>query len=223
MVERMEGIKKMYSIRQVLSIHGLKPKNVLHVGAHIGQELSMYKDIGLTSGVFIEADPTVYKRLEESLIGESNWKAIEALVSDTDEIEVDFWVSSNDKMSSSLLEPGLHLTEHPDVKFDPKPIKIKTKTLDSMCLGKFDLVVMDVQGAELKVLSGGVETFKNADALWLEVALGGLYKNDCSINDLSEFLAPFGFYPVYVVIGSTLWGDALFVKKETLINRRGIL
>jgi FkbM family methyltransferase len=184
MVERMEGIKKMYSIRQVLSIHGLKPKNVLHVGAHIGQELSMYKDIGLTSGVFIEADPTVYKRLEESLIGESNWKAIEALVSDTNEIEVDFWVSSNDKMSSSLLEPGLHLTEHPDVRFDPEPIKIKTKTLDSMCLGKFDLVVMDVQGAELKVLSGGVETFKNADALWLEVALGGLYKNDCSINDL---------------------------------------
>jgi hypothetical protein len=123
-------------------------------------------------------------------------------------------------MSSSLLEPGLHLTEHPDVKFDSQPIKIKTKTLDSLSLGKFDLVVMDVQGAELKVLSGGIETFKDADALWLEVALGGLYKNDCSINDLSEFLAPFGFYPVYVIIGSTMWGDALFIKKETLIKRR---
>lgn len=213
----------MYNIAQVLGIHGLRPKTVIHVGAHIGQELSMYKDIGITSGVFIEADPTVYKRLEDSLVNELNWKAIEALVSDTNEIEVDFWVSSNDKMSSSLLEPGLHLTEHPDVKFDSEPIKIKTKTLDSLNLGKFDLVVIDVQGAELKVLSGGVKTFKNADALWLEVALGGLYKNDCSINDLSKFLTPFGFYPVYVVIGSTLWGDALFVKKETLINRRVML
>ena len=210
----------MYNIAQVLGIHGLKPKNVLHVGAHIGQELSMYKNMGLTSGVFIEADPTVYKRLEESLTDESNWKSIEALVSDTQDIDVDFWVSSNDKMSSSLLEPGLHLTEHPDVKFDSSPIKIKTKTLDSLLLGKFDLIVMDVQGAELKVLSRGIETFKDADALWLEVSLGGLYKNDCSINDISEFLAPFGFYPVYVVIGSTLWGDALFIKKDTLIKRR---
>jgi FkbM family methyltransferase len=220
MVERVGGVKAMYNIAQVLGIHGLKPKSVIHVGAHIGQELSMYKDIGLTSGVFIEADPTVYKRLEEYLVCEPNWKAIEALVSDTHDVEVDFWVSSNDKMSSSLLEPGLHLTEHPDVKFDSQPIKIKTKTLDSLSLGKFDLVVMDVQGAELKVLSGGIETFKDADALWLEVALGGLYKNDCSINDLSEFLAPFGFYPVYVIIGSTMWGDALFIKKETLIKRR---
>ena len=210
----------MYSLGQVLGIHGLKPKNVIHVGAHIGQELSMYKDIGLTAGVFIEAHPAVYKRLEDSLIYEPKWKAVEALVSDSEELEVDFWISSNDKMSSSLLEPGLHITEHPDVTFDSEPIKIKTKTLDSLSLGEFDLVVIDVQGAELKVLSGGVETFKHADALWLEVALGGLYKNDCSINDLSEFLAPFGFYPVYVVIGSTMWGDALFVKKETLMNRR---
>ena len=212
----------MYSIGEVLNIHGLTPKNVLHVGSHIGQELSMYKDLGITSGVFIEAEPMTYKRLQEHLINEPDWKAIEALVSDTNEIEVDFWISSNDKMSSSLLEPELHLTEHPDVIFDTNPIKIKTKTLDSMSLGKFDLVVMDVQGAELKVLSGGIETFKDADALWLEVALGGLYKNDCSINNLSEFLAPFGFYPVYVVIGSTLWGDALFVKRETLIKRRGL-
>jgi len=210
----------VYNIAQVLGIHGLKPKNVIHVGAHIGQELSMYKDIGITSGVFIEADPTIYKRLEESLAHETNWKAVEALVSDTQDVDVDFWVSSNDKMSSSLLEPGLHLTEHPDVKFDSEPIKIKTKTLDSLKLGKFDLVVMDVQGAELKVLSGGIETFKDADALWLEVALGGLYKNDCSINDLTKFLDQYDFYPVYVVIGSTMWGDALFVKKQSILNQR---
>lgn len=212
----------MYNIGQVLNIHGLKPKNVLHIGAHIGQELSMYKNIGLTSGVFIEADPTVYERLKQVLLSEPSWDAVQALVSDTDGSEVDFWISSNDRMSSSLLKPALHLTEHPDVTFDLETIKLKTTKLDCLLLGKFDLVVIDVQGAELKVLSGGIETFKDADALWLEVSLGGLYKNDCSINELSEFLAPFGFYPVYVVIGSTLWGDALFVKKETLIKRRNI-
>jgi FkbM family methyltransferase len=220
MVERMEGIKIMYSLDQVLGIHGLRPKTVLHVGAHIGQELGLYKNFGIESGIFIEADPETYQRLEQSLINENSWHSVEALVSDIGEVDIDFWRSSNDKMSSSLLKPGMHLTEHPDVKFEKDPITIKTKTLDSLNLGKFDLVVMDVQGAELKVLRGGIETFKNADALWLEVALGGLYQGDCTINDLVEFLSKFDFYPAYVVIGSTLWGDAFFVKRSTLINKR---
>jgi FkbM family methyltransferase len=216
----MERIKIMYSLNQVLGIHGLKPKTILHVGAHMAQELQMYKDFGAESGVFIEADPTIYPRLSDYLIDEKNWKTVEALVSDVDDIEVDFWISNNDRMSSSLLKPNLHLIEHPDVRFRPIPIKIKTKTLDSLNLGKFDLVVMDVQGAELKVLRGGIETFKDADALWLEVALGGLYQGDCNINELVEFLSAFGFYPAYVIIGSTLWGDAFFVKRNTLISRR---
>lgn len=216
----MEGIKVMYSIDQVLGIHGLRPKTVLHVGAHVGQELSLYKNFGIESGVFIEAHPEVYTRLSQSIENEDSWRAVEALVSDVDGVEVDFWTSSNDSMSSSLLKPGLHLTEHPDVSFKEEPLKISTKTLDSLNLGTFDLVVMDVQGAELKVLKGGIETIKHADALWLEVALGGLYQNDCSINELSEFLAQYDYYPVYVVIGSTMWGDAMYVKRSTLMSRR---
>ena len=220
MVARVERVKNMYSLDQVLGIHGLKPKTVLHVGAHMAQELPMYKNFGAESGVFIEADPSVYSRLSNSLANEQDWNTVEALVSDINNLEVDFWTSSNDKMSSSLLKPGLHLTEHPDVIFDSVPIKLKTKTLDSLNIGKFDLVVIDVQGAELKVLKGGIETFKDADALWLEVALGGLYEGDCTINDLVEFLSKFDFYPVYIVIGNNLWGDAFFVKRNTLISRR---
>ena len=210
----------MYRLDHVLGIHGINPKTVLHIGSHLAQELQMYKDFGAISGVFVEAHPEVYARLKNNLNNEKNWKTIEALLSDTDNEIVNFWESSNDKMSSSLLKPSLHLTEHPEVSFSETPIQLLTKRLDSLNLGKFDLVVLDVQGAELKVLSGGVETFKDADALWLEVALGGLYENDCSINDLTAFLSPYGFYPVYVVIGSTLWGDALFIKKDLLINRR---
>lgn len=210
----------MYSLSHVLNIHGLKPKTVLHIGAHIGQELSLYKDFGIESGVFIEADPDVYARLKQSIENEHSWRAIEALISDTDGVDVNFWTSSNDKMSSSLLKPGLHLTEHPDVFFSEDPLKINTKTLDSLNLGKFDLVVIDVQGAELKVLKGGMSTISHADALWLEVALGGLYEEDCSINELSEFLAKYDYYPVYVVIGNNMWGDALYIKRNTIISQR---
>ena len=208
----------MYSMTQVLNIHNLHPKTVLHIGAHLAQELEMYKSYGIFQGTFIEANPEVYLRLKESLKDESRWHTIEALLSDVDGEESDFWVSDNDKMSSSLLKPDLHLTEHPDVKFEDIPIKLLTRTLDCLLLNNFELIVMDAQGAELKILKGGMDTIKNADAIWIEVALGGLYKNDCSINDLVHFLSPYGFYPVYVVIGNNLWGDALFVKRDTLIK-----
>jgi FkbM family methyltransferase len=220
MVERVEGIKNMYTLTQELGIHGFQPNRILHVGAHHAQELEMYKTLGVGSGIFIEGDPKVYNELLEILNNDKNWKAVNALLSDVDGVEVDFWVASNGGMSSSLLKPALHLTEHSNVTFDIEPIKLKTVTLDSLNLGKFDLIVMDVQGAELKVLRGGIETFKDADCLWLEVALGGLYENDCTINDLTMFLSEFGFYPAYVDIGSTLWGDAFFVKRNTLMSRR---
>lgn len=210
----------MYNLSTVLGIHGLAPKRILHVGAHLAQELQMYKNFGAESGIFIEAHPEVYSRLKTILQDEICWSAINALLSDKDNEIVDFWQASNDNMSSSLLKPGLHLTEHPDVLFSENTIKLQTQTLDSLDLGKFDLVVMDVQGAELKVLKGGIETFKDADALWLEVALGGLYQNDCSINDLTLFLSNFDFYPVYIVIGSTMWGDALFVKRSKILETR---
>ena len=203
---------------QVLNIHNLHPKTVLHIGAHLAQELEMYKSYGIFQGAFIEANPEVYLRLKESLKDESHWHAIEALLSDVDGEESDFWVSDNDKMSSSLLKPNLHLAEHPDVKFEDIPIKLLTRTLNCLLLNNFELIVIDAQGAELKILKGGMDTIKNSDAIWIEVALGGLYENDCSINDLVHFLSPYGFYPVYVVIGNNLWGDALFVKRDTLIK-----
>ena len=114
----------------------------------------MYKSYGIFQGTFIEANPEVYLRLKESLKDESRWHTIEALLSDVDGEESDFWVSDNDKMSSSLLKPDLHLTEHPDVKFEDIPIKLLTRTLDCLLLNNFELIVMDAQGAELKILKG---------------------------------------------------------------------
>ena len=64
----------MYSMTQVLSIHGLHPKTVLHIGAHLAQELEMYKNYGISQGTFIEADPEVYLRLKDYLKNEIGWQ-----------------------------------------------------------------------------------------------------------------------------------------------------
>ena len=67
---------------------------------------------------------------------------------------IDFFRASNNGNSSSILKPQRHLDHYPEVAFK-QTIKIKTLPLDSLNLGKFDLIVMDVQGAEHLVIEGG--------------------------------------------------------------------
>jgi FkbM family methyltransferase len=196
----------------VLQTHNVNPVSVLHIGAHLAQELHDYKRAGCLKGTFIEGDPTTFERLNEVLKNEDSFTAIEALLSDEDGAIVDFFKASNDGMSSSFLKPGSHLIEHPEVLFDSTPLKLKTKKLDSLNLGSFDLLVLDVQGAELQVLRGGMNTLLNAKAVVLEVSIRTLYEGDSTINELIAFVTPFGFSPVSLHINSHGWGDCILIK-----------
>ena len=50
----------------------------------------------------------------------------------------------------------------------------KATTIDNLFAGKidFDLIKLDVQGAEINVMRGGERTMSNAKALMAEISLG---------------------------------------------------
>lgn len=82
------------------------PRGIVHVGAHIGQEILEYKDYRPEIVVWIEADPQTYADLCDNIIqdwGPKQW-CLNALVSDTDNEMVDFNIASNDSQSSSMFE-----------------------------------------------------------------------------------------------------------------------
>ena len=64
-------------------------------------------------------------------------------------------------LSGSIKQPHRHLAKHPWVTFDKK-ISVPTTTLDAVCethdIGPIDFIWMDVQGAEMEVLRGAVQT-----------------------------------------------------------------
>jgi len=210
-MDNLWGDLMFVDLNWVLQTHKIFPKTVLHVGAHLAQELKYYRELGLVSGTFIEASPSTFSNLNELLDGDPDFTAIQALLSDSDGSIVDFHIASNEQ-SSSLLSPSGHLVEHPDVLFNQDPIQLVTQRLDTLNLGLFDLIVMDVQGAELKVIKGGIDTIKEAKVFLLEASLGGLYSGDCTINEIVAFLTPYGFSPVSLRIGNNRWGDAIFIK-----------
>jgi FkbM family methyltransferase len=185
-------------------------KSVLHIGGHFAEEADEYLSAGIELAIFIEGDPTTFSIMQKRLENFPKFKGICSLLSDKTG-KSKFYIASNGGASSSLLFPDRHLVKKPSIKFE-KEIELPTARLDDLNLGQFDLVVIDVQGAEKLVIQGGLETINKAKALWVEVNSGSMYRGDADSSQIVEALSE-NFVPVYMNMGANYWGDALFLKK----------
>jgi FkbM family methyltransferase len=120
--------------------------------------------------------------------------------------------------SSSLFKPGKTKEVHPWLKFK-ETITIKTETLDNFCNSKsipnIDFIHMDVQGAELMVLRGGVNMLPNVKSIWLEVEKIALYEKQALKNDIEKFLDEKKFTCIINKMNH-LAGDQLWVQTSYL-------
>lgn len=116
--------------------------------------------------------------------------------------------------SSSLLPPHKHLDIHSWCKFDNKQ-QVETVRIDTFCnennISEIDFVHLDVQGAELQVLSGAGEMLKKIKAIFLEVEAIELYKNQPLKKDIERFMLSNGFIKVVDTVDKVS-GDQLWIK-----------
>jgi len=194
----------------LLERYGISCRSVLHIGAHFAEEAELYFRNEIDKVTFVEGDPDTFSIMNERLRRYKNYEGVQALLSDIESTSK-FFVASNGGESSSVLAPMRHLIEHPEISFDEVK-ELRTRTLDSLELGRFDLIVMDVQGNELQVIHGGVNTISNALALWVEVNAGSLYEGSADSAAVVQILAK-NFIPVYMNMNSNKWGDALFINR----------
>ena len=131
----------------------VSPTNVLHVGAHIGEEKELYEEAGWGSVIWVEAQPELAKNLEQRLSG-SNDRVICATVWDEDGIPLKLKISSNSG-SSSLLDFGTHKDSYPHITFADE-IDVTTTRLDSILEARElpSFLNLDIQGVELQALRG---------------------------------------------------------------------
>jgi len=214
-LKNLQTLKELANpqITNLLSRFRISCKSVLHIGGHYGEEAREYFEYGIKKVVFVEGDSDSFSQLQAHILEFANFIAINAYISDTSG-DATFYQASNSGASSSLLKPKRHSKERPDITFS-EGIRIATQTLDSLNLGQFDLVVIDVQGAEMQVLKGGQRTILSASAIWIEVNSGGMYSNDTSANEILTFLLE-THAPLYLNLNDNYWGDALFLRKDLL-------
>lgn len=194
----------------LLAKYGIRPRGIVHVGANTGQEFEQYQHVPFA--LYIEPIPEVFAELQRRLT-KPDHVAVQALCSDVEEDAV-LNVASNDGKSSSMLAFGRHATVYPEITYT-RALRMKTRLLDRI-LSEYscpaDFMVLDVQGAELKVLRGTTGHLPQFRAIYTEVSETPLYAGGCTLAQIIDFLEPFGFRMEHVEIGPKTWGDALFVK-----------
>jgi FkbM family methyltransferase len=209
----------LLSLRDLSTRYDLRITGVVHVGAHLGEEAEVYDRMGVPRVLWIEANPDLLASLTRHVDRFAGQAAVQALVADDDGCVLPFHVANNGQ-SSSLLDFGTHPQHAPDVWF------VETKHLPSTTLDRvlsdhdfrdFNLLNLDLQGAELRCLRGARRALQQVDCVYTEVNEDHLYRGGALVGELDEFLT--GFERVATAMTPAGWGDALYVRRDALPPR----
>ena len=201
----------------------IEARGVIHIGAHEGEEMEIYARMGFKRVLFIEANPAVYQRLSRRLQGRPGVVCILCAMSDSNGLEL-LHVTSNDE-SSSLLPLKRHAELYPQVKEESR-ILVTARRLDHLLKeighnpADYNVLHLDIQGAELKALKGAAATLPGIDAISTEVNYEELYEGCPLVEDLDEFLEPFEFQRMFTATPAhPQWGDAFYLRRPSVTFR----
>lgn len=200
---------------------------LIHAGAHLAQERHQYEACGFQKILWIEGSPATCSRLMSSLSEHTNEAGISAsgtkhdvvcsLLSDRDDSEIDFYEFSNDGESSSIFHPTAENSKRwPQVFETGQKQVLKTRTVDRIAaetnfLSITDVLVVDVQGAELLVLKGAEQLLQAVKAVVTEVSTVPYYSGGVLFPELRSFLESRGFVPMSL---PRRHGDMLFLRAD---------
>lgn len=169
---------------------------VVHVGAGTGQEAAFYHAHGVPV-LWVEAVPEIYDVLRRNISLYQHQRAVLACCDDSAASIVDFHVASHSG-SSSLYQFGRHRVIWPDIEM-VRTIRLRPYTLDQIVIadgGRYDVLVLDVQGAELRVLRGACRTLHCFRYIVLEADDCGLYTDAPSVDAIERYLETAGWKEV---------------------------
>jgi len=171
---------------------------VLHIGAHKAQEASEYALFD-KSVIWIEANPSLLSAIEKEISRFPKQKVLIALLGDINSEEVDFYLANNDEQSSSIFNFGSEMN-HKGLKM-VRSTRLPMKRLDE-CFDIGEIKsrshwIVDVQGAELKVLIGAGALLDKAYSLEIEVSTKDEYLNGARYGELELFMKEKGFFPLW--------------------------
>ena len=213
----------IFNIFSELNIH---PKGVIHLGAHKGEELILYKKLKIKNVLLYEANKKLinylkFKSFLFNFLFKMNIKVINKAIYNEDSC-CRLNITSNTQ-SSSILNLGLHKNLYPNItKKDEKLVDgatLNSEFKNFYNINDFNVLNMDIQGSELLALLGSANIINNLDVIYTEINYDHIYENCALISEIDDYLMKHGFTRFKTKTikdseGRPMWGDALYVKKK---------
>lgn len=202
----------LLDLEYLINKYDLNIKGIVQIGAHYGQEYSLYQQLGIRNLLMFEPVPETFTVLKQN-VGKDVRLENCALGSYNGDVEM-FIETANQGQSSSILEPHIHLVQYPHIQFDNK-IAVPIRMLDEFIIEAplYNMLNIDVQGVELEVLKGASEFLHYVDYIICEVNRDEVYKGCAQVEDVDEFLTQYKFRRVETDWSGNSWGDAFYIKK----------
>lgn len=204
---------------------------IIHVGANVGREVHRYETRGVKSVVWIEPIKTCFDALKKRV---ENCPTIESqvfneLISDVEGEELRFFEHYKSGVSSiyelNTSSEQFHGRNLNTLKVRNQTV-IKAITLRSLIsqnnidLDKFNCLVVDTQGSELKVFKGLKDDIKKFKYICSEITEDNynIYHNGCKFSELNAYLNEFGFFhdEAECVFESCKHRDIVYINKHEL-------
>lgn len=208
----------IFPYHELLSKYGIKPKGIIHIGAHHAEEGNEYFKFGTNRILWIEGNPELIPLIKKNIEAWEGNILINALLADVEENEVQFRVT-NSTMSSSILNLGTHKNQYPEIKVE-KELLINTQRFDKLVerqninMDDYDFVNIDIQGAELLALKGFGNYLHKINYIYTEINIDYLYRGCPLLDDIDSFLLMNGFKRVELSLMYKSWGDAFYIRSQ---------
>jgi FkbM family methyltransferase len=213
LINRLRPAKQRLSHRKrlgYLRASGVELRRVLDLGAYEGNWTRLLRTIYPAARV-VMVDANKDKEIILKRLGESHI----AVLADTDGREVEYFKCQNGDAGSGN---GIY-QENTAFRFAPE--KRRCVTLATL-LGSdegFDLIKMDVQGAELDVIRGGLRIVRNSRYLLLELQTHDYNLGAAHFEEVVAFLHGEGF-AVIDVVDLMYAGDKLIQADVLFLNKK---
>ena len=175
---------------------GFRPRAVFDIGAHEGGWSEMCQAIFSPAQCFLfEPQPEYQAKARARQPSGANWQVLPFALGDSEQTQPMFLTENG--AASSILPP---ITGEVPIGWGTRSVgqkDVQVATLDGLAqrerLPPPDLVKIDVQGYEGRVIAGGRNVLSKAQRIIVEVSLHPIYENQSLLPEVAATLSNWGF------------------------------
>ncbi len=205
--------------------HNITPRGIILIGAYDGKTLKRLNIPNTVKTLLIDANPSAVKRLQENFADSPHIQVVQAAIANHNDT-VTLHLTSLES-SSSILPWKQYSEIYPNIK-EIQQLTLSARTLDTLLEelnlspSDFNILILDIQGAELLALEGANQLLNTLDAIYTTVYYQELFEGGALAEEVNQFLADYQFDSVAEETPyHPAWGEAFYVR-QTVRTEDGV-